>query len=101
MNYCNKGAIRLDNTKIDIEYVLEFSVDSPEFLQCCNELISPFKIINKELLREIFIEINKDYCEENDLCEVCRSELKAIKESRGEHFGFSSSESILVCPRCG
>jgi len=85
------------NTKIDLEDVLNFTLESAEFLQAVNGLINPCNIINKESLRLAFSEINEEYCEQNDLCKTCRNELEEVNEHRGEHFGMESHERVLVC----
>ena len=55
------------NTKIDLEDILNFQIESAEFLQAVNGLINPCNIINKESLRLAFSEINDEYCEQNNL----------------------------------
>jgi len=89
------------NNTIDIEDIMLCSIESAVFLQAVNGLIDPCNIINKDSLKTTLIEINKEYCESEGLCEICRSELKEVNESRGEHFGRESFERIMVCTRCG
>jgi len=89
------------SNNIDIEDILTYSIESAEFLQAVNGLINPCNIINKESLRLAFVEINEEYCEQNDLCKTCRNELEEVNEHRGEHFGSPVNEKIIVCPRCG
>ena len=85
----------------NIEEFMEFSVGDPEYLQICNELISPIQAIDFSKLRQYMIEKNEEYCKDYGLCETCHSELQEIKESRGEHFGRESFERIMICTRCG
>jgi len=85
----------------NIEEFMEFSVGDPEYLQICNELISPIQVIDFKKLRQYMIEKNEEYSKDYGLCETCHSELQEIKESRGEHFGRESFERIMICTRCG
>jgi len=85
------------NTKIDLEDIINFQIESAEFLQAVNGLINPCNIINKESLRLAFLEINDEYCEQNNLCKTCRNELQEVNEHRGEHFGRESYDRFLVC----
>lgn len=87
--------------KIDIEDILTCSIDSPEFLQCCNGLRMISTIIDWKSLLSIMVEKNEEFCESEGLCEICRSELEEKEESRGEHFGTECCERIVVCPKCG
>lgn len=89
------------DTKIDFEDILIFPIDSPEFLQCANGLRMPSSIVNWKALLDIVDEFNQQYCEDNNLCTTCRSELEEVYESRGEHFGTPSREKVKYCPRCG
>jgi len=86
---------------VDIEDILNFPIESPEFLAVVNGLVDVKKIISGESLLIILSDINDKYCEDNNLCKVCRSELEEVSESRGEHFGRNSYEKMVICPKCG
>jgi len=89
------------NTNIDLEDILNFPIESPEFLQCCNGLRMTSDIIDFKSLLSIMSDKNEEYCELEGLCEVCRSELEQRDENRNEHFGTPVIEKILICPKCG
>jgi len=101
----NKGNIenKKENESMDnnIEEFMEFSVGDPEYLQICNNLISPTQIIDFQKLRQYMIEKNEEYAKEYGLCEICHGELEERKESRSEYFGTESYERMIICNRCG
>jgi len=72
--------------KDEIEDILEWSVDQPEFLQIINGLRKPSDIISWKDLLYIMTEKNIKYCSDNGLCEICHSELKLVQD-RGEVWG--------------
>jgi len=102
----DKTAVSMDcenEEKFDdfMDDFFEYDVDQPEYLQVCNGLVMPSKVINWSSVLDYMKERNRIYSEESGLCEVCHSELIEKKEHRGEHFGSPSYESVIVCPRCG
>jgi len=66
--------------KDEIEDILEWSVDQPEYLQIVNGLRKPSDIISWKDLLYIMTEKNIKYCSDNDLCEVCHSPLVDEKQ---------------------
>jgi hypothetical protein len=90
----------MSDTNIDIEDILECSIDSAEFLQCCNGLRMVSNVIDWKSLLTIMIERNETYCEVNGLCEICRHELEDY-DNNSEHFGMNVTEKVKCCPRCG
>lgn len=59
----------------DIDSILEFEVDQPEYLQIVNGLRKPSDNVNWKLLLEYMTEQNRIYSAKNGLCEVCHSPL--------------------------
>jgi len=90
----------MDDTNIDIEDILTYSIESAEFLQAVNGLINPKNVISENLLLMVLTNINEEYCKENNLCEICRCEFEDY-DDHSEHFGTPVSERISGCPRCG
>jgi hypothetical protein len=76
---------------------IESAVDQPEYLQVCNELVHPSKILDWEILLDYMKEKNRVYSEENGLCEVCHSELVERKEYEEIWGSRQISERLWVC----
>jgi|GEM_PF-3291939 len=87
-----------DNSDFDIEDLFEYDVSDPLWLRVCNSQIPYTELINKNALLLYLQERNQKYCDEQCLCEVCRSPLVEIEESRGEHFGTNCGEVMWHCP---
>lgn len=79
VDYISKGGLKLNkNNELD-EFMYNFiesSVDQPEFLQVCNSLVHPNKIVDWEVLLDYMREKNYKYCDDNLLCETCHHPLK-------------------------
>ncbi|OHD22841.1 MAG: hypothetical protein A2Y34_04435 [Spirochaetes bacterium GWC1_27_15] len=82
----------------DIENFLEYSVENVEWLRCINGQIPYTELIDKNALLSYLEECNERHCDQNGLCEVCRTPLVEAEESRGEHFGTSCGEVMWHCP---
>lgn len=83
----------------DIDSILEFEPDQPEYLQICNGLRKPSDNVNWKLLLEYMTEQNRIYSAKNGLCEVCHSPLKLVQD-RGEVWGARNVVigEYYVCP---
>lgn len=86
------------NDITDIDDILEYTVEDPEWLQICNGLRMPNGIIDWRALLDYMVERNLKYCDDLRLCNVCRRNLVLVKESRGEHFGVDCFETVWHCP---
>lgn len=82
----------------DIEDLLDIDVDSIEWIQIINGQRPWTDLFNKNNIIKFLEEMNEKFCEDHNLCKVCRSELIEVKEDRVEHFGFPATEIIWVCP---
>lgn len=81
----------------EIEDILEYDVDSVEWQRVSNGLILWTELINVKAFMKYVKEMNEKYCEDHNLCPVCRSELVEVFEDR-EHFGFPAKEGLWICP---
>jgi len=82
----------------NIEEFMEFSVGDPEYLQICNELISPIQAIDFNKLRQYMIEKNEEYCKDYGLCEICHSPFIDEKQVE-EYWGYRMVIGLnRVCP---
>lgn len=70
----------MSNTNIDINKILEYDVENPEFLEILNGDRPIFVMICWNSLRLVMKEMNKKYCAEHCLCENCRSEMEEFTE---------------------
>ncbi len=68
------------NTNIDINEILEYNVENPEFLEILNENMPLYQIISWSSLHIAMKEMNEKYCAEQCLCEKCRTPLEEFTE---------------------
>jgi len=84
---------------IDINDVLDYSVEDDIWAKVINGKLPYTELISKNAFLDFLITENEEYCNANNLCEVCRSPLE-IKEEQEEVCGsIRTSEIIFVCPR--
>ena len=99
---CNphKNTVSLDSGINDIKAFLNYNVEDEEWLQVLNGLKTIEIMIDTDELFMYMDASNKDYCNEHNLCEKCRSELVEVRDQQGEHFGRPVFEKIWICPVC-
>lgn len=82
----------------DINSILEYEVDDPEYLQIINGTREIKDIINFNLLFEYMKEQNEEYCKKEGLCETCHTPLKEYEEYEEICGSRQISERYWSCP---
>ncbi len=59
----------------EIEDLLKYDLDSKEWLQVVNNQKIWSDLFDGSKVKEYLQYLNKRYCEDNNLCPICRSEL--------------------------
>lgn len=93
--------IKMDEDEVLDEFMYNFiesSVDQPEYLQVCNGLVHPSKILDWEILLDYMKEKNKIFSDDNGICEVCHSPFVEKKEYEEIWGSRQVSEILWVCP---
>jgi hypothetical protein len=95
----DKNKLLCDNECLN-DY-MEIDVQDDAWLEVLNGRLTIEKIINYDGIHRYMTERNREYCEQNGLCEECRSELVEVYEPYNEHFGRPVGEKMSICPKCG
>jgi hypothetical protein len=70
----------MSNTNIDINEILEYNVENPEFLEILNEDRPLYQMISWSSLHIVMKEMNEKYCADHCLCEKCHAPLEEFTD---------------------